>query len=57
MAALYPTCHTVVKPPWKEPVVFKNVRDTKVFKKIVDDDRFLKPVRDLTGSHRGIRAR
>ncbi len=47
VAALYPACHTVVKPPWKEPVVFKNVRDTNVFKKIVDDDRFLKPVRDF----------
>lgn len=47
VAALYPTCHRIVKQPWREPVQIKQLRDTQVFKKVVDDDRYLKPIRDL----------
>jgi hypothetical protein len=41
--AMYPTCG-VVKPPWQEPL--KVFRDPQVFKKVVDDERILKIVRD-----------
>jgi Astacin (Peptidase family M12A) len=43
--AMYPGCGGgVVKPVWREPL--KPVRDPKVFKKVVDDERIIKVVRD-----------
>jgi Astacin (Peptidase family M12A) len=42
--SLYPSCG-VIKPPWREPI--KKLLDDRRFKKIFDDERWLKPVRDL----------
>ncbi len=47
VTALYPTCGGVFKAPWREPGRFKQIRDAQQFKKIVDDERRLKPIRDL----------
>ena len=47
ITALYPACGVVWKPPWREPGRFKQIRDAQQFKKIVDDERRLKPIRDL----------
>lgn len=44
VGAMYPACHRIVKQPWIEPV--KPFRDPPRFKKILDDDRLLKVVRD-----------
>lgn len=46
IAAMYPACHVVVKQPWRDPG-FKQIRDTRRFKKIVDDERLIKPIRDV----------
>lgn len=45
VAALYPQCG-VVKKPWREPG-WKQIRDGHRFKKIIDDERHLKPIRDF----------
>jgi hypothetical protein len=42
--ALYPEC-SGIKPPWREPI--KKLMDDRRFKKVFDDERLLKPVRDL----------
>lgn len=43
--AIYPACG-VIKRPWVEPGT-KVLRDPPRFKKIVDDERFIKPIRDI----------
>jgi hypothetical protein len=43
--SMYPRCGQPVKPIWEEPL--KPLLDPQRFKKIIDDERYLKPIRDL----------